>query len=133
MKVNRLLWISKFEILNLRIFFKLLFFIRVKNFYRSVAIQIKILISIPEYIWMCLDNGDFLKAVHLYLLAIHIYTGLELDTEHKIAEIFTILSRLKLSINSFRNRILDGIRKRLQAVHLGPEVFIYFRRKTRNK
>ncbi|GLV40211.1 Component of oligomeric golgi complex 1 [Carabus blaptoides fortunei] len=94
---------------------------KLKNFYRSVAIQIKILISIPEYIWMCLDNGDFLKAVHLFLLAIHIHTGLQLDTEHRIAETFTILSRLRLSINSFRNRILDGIRKRLQAVNLAPE------------
>lgn len=94
---------------------------KLKNFYRSVAIQIKILISIPEYIWMCLDNGDFLKAVHLYLFAIHIYTGLELDREHKIAETFTILSRLKLSIKSFRNRILDGINRRLQFIQLDAE------------
>lgn len=46
-----------------------------KNILRSVAIQIKILILIPEIIWTCLDVHNYLKAVQIYLLAIHIHTG----------------------------------------------------------
>lgn len=52
------------------------FFCRFKDFLRSIAIQIRILILIPETIWTCLDEADYLKAVQIYLLAIHIHTGL---------------------------------------------------------
>lgn len=45
-------------------------------FFRSVAIQIKVLILIPEIIWTCLDGNDYLKAVQIYLFAIHIQTGM---------------------------------------------------------
>lgn len=90
-----------------------------------------------------MDREDYLEAVQIYLLAIHIHTGifnylylriqiklifflgLELNTSQKVLEKFPILSRLKLAINLFRNRILDGIKRRLKHINLETQVSSY--------
>uniref|UniRef100_A0A6M2DMV3 Conserved oligomeric Golgi complex subunit 1 n=1 Tax=Xenopsylla cheopis TaxID=163159 RepID=A0A6M2DMV3_XENCH len=51
---------------------------------KSIAAQIQILIIVPEKIWMCIENEDFLGAVELYLFAQYISTGLQFRINDEI-------------------------------------------------
>lgn len=41
----------------------------------SVAVQLKMLVELPEHIWTALDKTDYAKATQLYMLGRHIKTG----------------------------------------------------------
>jgi hypothetical protein len=43
--------------------------------YHSVAIQIKILIDIPEQIWSAVEKEDYILGAQLFLFVRHINTG----------------------------------------------------------
>lgn len=40
-----------------------------------IAIQVKLLMEIPEKIWKCIERDDFVKASQLFIMARHINTG----------------------------------------------------------
>lgn len=42
----------------------------------GIAMQIKLLMAIPEQVWSSIDEEDFMTATQLFLLARHIYTGI---------------------------------------------------------
>jgi hypothetical protein len=43
--------------------------------YYSVAIQMKILMDIPEQIWSAVEKDDYILGAQLFLFARHINTG----------------------------------------------------------
>jgi hypothetical protein len=47
--------------------------------YHSVAIQIKILMDIPEQIWSAVEKEDYILGAQLFLFARHINTGKRLE------------------------------------------------------
>jgi conserved oligomeric Golgi complex subunit 1 len=59
----------------------------------SIAIQIKILTSLPELIWTNLDNENYLVATQLFILSRHISTGLQLDSNMEIMKKFPVVKK----------------------------------------
>jgi hypothetical protein len=47
----------------------------VNKAYHSVAIQIKILMDIPEHIWSAVERKSYMLGAQLFLFARHITTG----------------------------------------------------------
>lgn len=52
-----------------------IFRVSVNKAYHSVAIQIKILMDIPEQIWSAVEGGNYILGAQLFLYACHINTG----------------------------------------------------------
>jgi conserved oligomeric Golgi complex subunit 1 len=59
----------------------------------SIAIQIKILTSLPELIWTNLDRENFLVATQLFILSRHISTGLQLDSNNELMRKFPVVKK----------------------------------------
>lgn len=76
----------------------------------SVAARVKLLLDIPDKIWISLENGDLLDAANLYLLAQHIHTSLEIEVNHQdsvpISTCFPVVARQWASVMHFRSSIL---------------------------
>lgn len=53
----------------------------------SLAVQVKLLMEIPEKIWTCIEAEDFVKATQLFIMARHVNTGMYLYVM-EIEEIF---------------------------------------------
>lgn len=51
------------------------FRVSVNKAYHSVAIQIKILMDIPEQIWSAVERENYMLGAQLFLFARHINTG----------------------------------------------------------
>lgn len=96
--------------------------------YHSVAIQIKILMDIPEQIWSAVEGGNYILGAQLFLFACHINTGLQLNSgvddvlnSSKVMLWFPVISRQWSTINHFQNAILIGCQNMLQSHTLSPE------------
>nr|CAD7457115.1 unnamed protein product [Timema tahoe] len=98
-----------------------------KNLY-ATAVQIKILVDIPEQIWSALEQEDFILAAQLFLFARHISTGLQLQgsTEEgidsqKVVQWFPVIVRQWSTISHFLHTILEGCQRTLQSHQLSPQ------------
>ncbi|XP_074651073.1 conserved oligomeric Golgi complex subunit 1-like isoform X2 [Tubulanus polymorphus] len=82
----------------------------------SIAAQIKLLLDTPERIWTELDSSEYLKATQLYLVARHVHTSLQLDTQQSTAihTWFPVLTRQWTAISHFRASILQECRQVLK-------------------
>ncbi|XP_014482277.1 PREDICTED: conserved oligomeric Golgi complex subunit 1 isoform X2 [Dinoponera quadriceps] len=83
----------------------------------SVIIQIKILIDIPQYIWMSIETQNLLFATQLYIIAQHINYSLMFEIGS--AELFRkypIVSKQWDIITQFKNIICNECNKILQSL-----------------
>ena len=113
-----------------------------KNQFYSIAVQIKLLLDMPEkvvmvtiimplnyalmfqQIWLALEDCSFLQASQLFLLARHVNTSLQSDSQQaaKIATYFPVLARQWAAIGHFRTTILQTCRERLHDVGVSNQV-----------
>ncbi|XP_033750084.1 conserved oligomeric Golgi complex subunit 1-like [Pecten maximus] len=84
--------------------------------FHSIAMQIKLLLDMPEKIWSALDRNDYLTATRHYLLSRHIHTSLQLDSQQSpdLLHRFPVLNRQWAAISHFRATILQGSRSMLK-------------------
>ncbi|ETN58724.1 hypothetical protein AND_009688 [Anopheles darlingi] len=61
--------------------------------FHGVIVQIKLLTSLPEMIWSCIDREDYFVATQLFIFARHVSTGLNLDTERETARKFPVAAK----------------------------------------
>lgn len=90
----------------------------------DVATQIKLLLDTPEKVWSAIDTGNYLQATQLYLLARHINTALQLDSQQsaKIHSWFPVLARQWAAISHFRATILQGCKEVLKNADISEQV-----------
>ncbi|KAG7165748.1 Conserved oligomeric Golgi complex subunit 1-like [Homarus americanus] len=75
----------------------------------SVAVQVKLLVGVPEALWGLTEHCQFLPATQLLLLAHHTHTSLQLSPSPvKVASWFPVIERQWASITQFRNTIVRG-------------------------
>ncbi|XP_066999265.2 conserved oligomeric Golgi complex subunit 1 isoform X2 [Anabrus simplex] len=92
--------------------------------YHSIAVQIKILMTLPEQIWSAVENEDYLLGTQLFLLARHINTGLQLQdgiTANQVGTWFPVVARQWSAISHFRWAIPTGCEKKLKCHELTSE------------
>ncbi|GFG34353.1 hypothetical protein Cfor_08794, partial [Coptotermes formosanus] len=96
--------------------------------YYSVAIQIKILMDIPEQIWSAVEKEDYILGAQLFLFARHINTGLQLHAgvddvlnASKVMMWFPVIARQWGAISPFQDVILSGSQNMLQSDSISPE------------
>ncbi|XP_013149186.1 PREDICTED: conserved oligomeric Golgi complex subunit 1 [Papilio polytes] len=92
-----------------------------------IAIQVKLLMEIPEKIWKCIERDDFVKASQLFIMARHINTGLQLqiggeNAKPSMQSIQRIVQQQWLSISNFSQTIINECRKKLQDVDISVSV-----------
>ncbi|XP_032900183.1 conserved oligomeric Golgi complex subunit 1 isoform X1 [Amblyraja radiata] len=79
-----------------------------EKFY-SMAVQIKLLLTMPEKIWSALESSHYLYATQMYLLCCHIHSILQLDSSRShyspVLARFPILVR-QVTAGHFRSSIL---------------------------
>ena len=71
--------------------------------------QIKLLHDMPEKIWSALDNRAYLLSTRLFLLARHVNTSLQLDSQHsaRVLTRFPVLTTQWAAIGHFKATILQ--------------------------
>ncbi|CAL4093033.1 unnamed protein product, partial [Meganyctiphanes norvegica] len=78
----------------------------VQNHY-SVAVQVKILVSVPEVLWGLTERAQYLPAARLLLLAQYTHTALQLQPpKAKVMTWFPVIERQWSSIAQFRATIV---------------------------
>ncbi|RZF48010.1 hypothetical protein LSTR_LSTR002076 [Laodelphax striatellus] len=82
----------------------------------QIAVQMKVLISLPEQIWTFIDNEEYAKASQLYLLARHFKTGLEVQNFHCL-----LLDHQWEVIAQFKENILSATKEMLKQQTLSSE------------
>ncbi|XP_049871581.1 conserved oligomeric Golgi complex subunit 1 isoform X2 [Pectinophora gossypiella] len=92
----------------------------------GISVQVKLLMEIPEKIWMCIEAEDFVKATQLFIMARHVNTGLQLQIGGKnVKPGFQSLQRLVQqqwnSISNFNQTIINVCRDKLQDVDITVE------------
>ncbi|XP_071449807.1 conserved oligomeric Golgi complex subunit 1 isoform X2 [Hetaerina americana] len=95
--------------------------------YIMLAVQVQLLMVIPETIWSAMDEEDYLLAAQLFLLARHINTSLQVSSgedyidSSKVLSWFPVLTHQWNTISLFRNAILDGCKGKLKLTELTIE------------
>lgn len=80
----------------------------VQNHY-SVAVQVKILVSVPEVLWSLTESAQYLPAARLLLLAQYTHTALQLQPpKAKVMTWFPVIERQWSSIAQFRATIVKA-------------------------
>ncbi|XP_039287116.1 conserved oligomeric Golgi complex subunit 1 isoform X2 [Nilaparvata lugens] len=82
----------------------------------QTAVQMKVLISLPEQIWTFIDTEDYAKASQLYLLARHFKTGLEVQKFQCL-----LLDHQWEIIAQFKENILSATKDMLKQQTLSSE------------
>ncbi|XP_038072145.1 conserved oligomeric Golgi complex subunit 1-like [Patiria miniata] len=89
-----------------------------QNDFYAIASQTKLLMDMPEKIWSAIESSEHLQATELYLLACHIVSSLQLDSNtQQSAQLlawFPVLSRQWAAISHFKAGILQSCRKLLK-------------------
>ncbi|XP_028161086.1 conserved oligomeric Golgi complex subunit 1 isoform X4 [Ostrinia furnacalis] len=93
----------------------------------SLAVQVKLLMEIPEKIWTCIEAEDFVKATQLFIMARHVNTGIQLQIGGKnikpgMQSLHRLVQQHWNSISNFNQTIIDVCRQKLQDVDIGVEV-----------
>ncbi|XP_026325897.1 conserved oligomeric Golgi complex subunit 1 isoform X2 [Hyposmocoma kahamanoa] len=93
----------------------------------GLAVQVKLLMEIPEKIWMCIEAEEFVTATQLFIMARHVNTGLQLQIGGKnIKPSMQSLQRLVQqqwnSVSNFNQTIIDVCRRKLQDIDITVEV-----------
>ncbi|XP_076240432.1 conserved oligomeric Golgi complex subunit 1 isoform X1 [Calliopsis andreniformis] len=88
----------------------------------SVIIQIKILMDIPQYIWLSIENKDLLFATQLYLVAQHINYSLLFEIGNsELSKKYPIVSKQWDVISQFKNIIINECNNILQSMDVCSE------------
>ncbi|KAK8735318.1 hypothetical protein OTU49_005615 [Cherax quadricarinatus] len=75
----------------------------------SVAVQVYLLVRVPEALWGLTEHSQYLPATQLLLLAHHTHTALQLSPKAaKVFSWFPIIERQWASITHFRSTIVRG-------------------------
>ncbi|KAK3915111.1 Conserved oligomeric Golgi complex subunit 1 [Frankliniella fusca] len=74
----------------------------------GLAVQVKILIAIPEQIWVAVEREDYLLGAQLFLLARHIKTGLHLESSFLLEQMMPVVSRQWSAISHFQEKLVNG-------------------------
>lgn len=75
----------------------------------SLAVQVKVLVGVPEALWGLTEYGQYLPASQLLLLAHHTHTALQLcPTAAQVYSWFPVIERQWMSITQFRPTIVRG-------------------------
>nr|XP_045604677.1 conserved oligomeric Golgi complex subunit 1-like [Procambarus clarkii]XP_045604678.1 conserved oligomeric Golgi complex subunit 1-like [Procambarus clarkii] len=75
----------------------------------SVAVQVKLLVRVPEVLWDLTEHSQYLPATQLLLLAHNTHTALQLSpTADKVFTWFPVIERQWASITQFRSTIVRG-------------------------
>ncbi|XP_047003358.1 conserved oligomeric Golgi complex subunit 1 isoform X1 [Schistocerca americana] len=92
-----------------------------KSSFYSVAVQIRVLIVIPEHIWIAFDEENYLRAAQLFLFARHLNTGLQLQSGgdsglsgKQIEYLFPVVERQWSTISDFLPTILKNCEEKIQ-------------------
>ncbi|XP_047505586.1 conserved oligomeric Golgi complex subunit 1 isoform X1 [Pieris napi] len=92
----------------------------------QISVQIKLLMEIPEKIWKCINNNNFVQAAQLFIMARHINTGLQLQIGSNNGPTMQSLQRLAHqqwnSIGNLSQTIIDMCGQRLQDVDISVEI-----------
>ncbi|KAL0271684.1 UNVERIFIED_CONTAM: hypothetical protein PYX00_008698 [Menopon gallinae] len=88
----------------------------------SKIIEIKILLSLPEEIWIAIDNKNYLTGAELFLFATHIHFGINVSPNAKlIKEEYPVVSKQWEVITSYRNILINGAHNQLKQIDLPYE------------
>ncbi|KAL7636021.1 UNVERIFIED_CONTAM: hypothetical protein RMT77_013839 [Armadillidium vulgare] len=75
----------------------------------SIAVQVKLLVDVPEILWELTEKREYLDAAKLLLLAQQTHTALQLSPNaNDILEKFPVISRQWSNISQFRSTITKG-------------------------
>ncbi|CAG9764767.1 unnamed protein product [Ceutorhynchus assimilis] len=91
-----------------------------RNEERVLLIQVRLAIFLNEQIWVALDSGNNLDATQYYLLAQHIYMGLNLTKKEYLGKL-PLLDHLKLNLVTLRTKIFQNVTEKLESVEITPE------------
>lgn len=97
------------------------------NSVQSISVQVKLLMEIPEKIWLNIEAEDYVKATQLFIIARHINAGLQLHIGGKnvksgIHSLQRLVQQQWHSISNFNQTIIDVCRQKLQDVEISVEV-----------
>lgn len=101
--------------------------VEAKRELQTYAIQIKLLIELPEIIWQEIDNQRMFSAAQIHQLGFHLYMGLTTfsgsnTSRNDLQKWFPVVKWQKTSLLSFNDILPEEITKCLKAVLLTPEV-----------
>ncbi|CAG4940110.1 unnamed protein product [Parnassius apollo] len=93
----------------------------------AIAVQVKLLMEIPEKIWKCIESDDFVNASQLFIMARHVNTGLQLQIGGKnikpgMQSLQRIVQQQWISISNFSQTIINVCRQKLQEVDISVPV-----------
>ncbi|XP_026741039.1 conserved oligomeric Golgi complex subunit 1 [Trichoplusia ni] len=93
----------------------------------SLSVQVKLLMEIPEKIWISIEAEDYVKATQLFIMARHINTGLQLQIGGKTVKpgmqsLQRLVQQQWHSISNFNQTIIDVCKQKLQNVEISVEV-----------
>lgn len=93
----------------------------VHNYY-GIVMQIKILTTLPESIWSCIDNEDYLVATQLFLFSRHISTGLQLDVNKTLLTSFPVAKKQWTILSQFQKTIKQACNSALKREQISIEL-----------
>ncbi|XP_059486724.1 conserved oligomeric Golgi complex subunit 1 isoform X2 [Neocloeon triangulifer] len=94
--------------------------------YYTVAVQVRILILIPEQIWSAIDEENYLLATQLFLFSSSVVNSLKLNignhskdiSSEKVLKCFPILEQQWESMKPFKNQIVKGCEEKIKRTEL---------------
>ncbi|KAL1501649.1 hypothetical protein ABEB36_006943 [Hypothenemus hampei] len=91
-----------------------------KNEERALLIQVRLALFLNEQIWIALDRDQNLEAAQYYLLAQHIYMGLNLNKKDYLDHL-VILKQAKLNLSTLKSKIINKVTEKLESVEITAE------------
>ncbi|XP_060804604.1 conserved oligomeric Golgi complex subunit 1-like [Amyelois transitella] len=94
---------------------------------QSIAVQVKLLMEIPEKIWTSIEAEDYVTATQLFIMARHINTGLQLqiggaNAKPEMQSMQRLVQQQWNSISNFNDTIVNVCREKLHDVDITVEV-----------
>lgn len=84
----------------------------------GLAVQVRILIAIPEQIWVAVEREDYLLGSQLFLFARHIKTGLHLESSFLLEQMMPVVSRQWSAISHFQEKLVNGALRALSSADI---------------
>lgn len=86
----------------------------------GLAVQVKILVAVPEQIWVAVEKEDYLLGTQLFLLARHIKTGFRLESSPLLEEMMPVVTRQWAAISHFQEKLVNGSLEALGSPDIKP-------------